>query len=518
MKHIFTAVLILWSVVHLRAQVVPAPDTINPANGNRKQQLKEIKERKKVLFSDQPGHAPTDTSLLDRSLYNKYGDLLNDDPLYNKRQPIWKPAVQVVGVNALFMGFNRYVTKEDYAYVSPSTWKTNLTSEPEWDTDKFRINFIGHPYQGTLYFNAARSQGYTYWQSLPFAVGGSLLWEYFGETTLPSYNDMIYTPLNGAALGEILYRISSNILDDRTQGGERAIREIAAGVINPVRGLNRLLQGKTFQVTNKEVYEQSPLNVTLFAGIHRLNEQQNEIFGAGGNNTMLNIQLDYGNPFEPRKRKPFDFFRLRSEFSFGSADTVGGTINNITGYGILFGRNLELGRLSLLTGAFQYYDFWDTRNFNLGALGFGGGLFTKLPLSRQIYFYNNASLGVVPLAGNSNRSAPDSVGLRDYVFAHGLQAKIESTLSLGKYASAAFVYYHFWLDTFEGLEGNNSIGILRPRVTVRLLKNLSLGYEHFGYSTNRRLQDYPDQHSIITEQKIFLQLFLEDPQRRGRYN
>jgi hypothetical protein len=104
------------------------------------------------------------------------------------------------------------------------------------------------------------------------------------------------------------------------------------------------------------------------------------------------------------------------------------------------------------------------------------------------------------------------------VFAKGLQAKIESTLSLGKYASAAFVYYHFWLHTFEGLKGSNSIGIIRPRVTVRLFKNVSLGYEHFGYATDRWLRDYPGQHSVITEQKVFLQLFLQDPHRKGRYN
>jgi hypothetical protein len=456
--------------------------------------------------------------LLDSTLFNKYGDLLNDDQEYNKRQPLWKPAAEVIGLNAGFMFFNRYIANADYGYVTLGTWKRNLREGPEWDTDEFGINFIGHPYQGTLYYNAARTQGYNYWQSAPFAIAGSLTWEYFGENTLPSYNDMIYTPLNGIALGEILYRVSSNILDDRTRGTERAIREIAAGLVNPVRGVNRLLQGKTRRLSNKEVYQKEPLNFTLFAGVHRLNDQQNDIFGEGGNKAMLSAQLDYGNPFEDRRRKPFDLFRLRTELSYGGKDTIGGTINNITGYGILFGRNSQIGKLSLLTGAFQYYDYWDTRNFELGALSFGGGVFSRLPLTPQINLYTNAHLGVVPLAGNSTRSGPDSVGLRNYVFTNGFQGKVETTLSLGKYASASLVYYHFWLHTFEGLKGSNSIGILRPRVTVRLFKNVSLGYEHFGYSTNRNLRDFPDQRSSITEQKIFLQIFLEDPQRRGRYN
>jgi hypothetical protein len=41
------------------------------------------------------------------------------------------------------------------------------------------------------------------------------MWEYFGENTRPSFNDVINTPVNGAFFGEILYRLSSNILDDR---------------------------------------------------------------------------------------------------------------------------------------------------------------------------------------------------------------------------------------------------------------------------------------------------------------
>jgi hypothetical protein len=517
MKFIYT-ILFFLAAAQLQAQVITAPDSIKPEKGNREQQLERIKARKEKLFSDSLGPEPANAVLLDTTRFNKYGDLLNDDPEYNPRQPLWKPAVQVIGVNALFMGFNRYIAKADYGYVSFSTWKRNLKEGPEWDTDEFGINFIGHPYQGTLYFNAARSQGYNYWQSLPFAVAGSLTWEYFGENTLPSYNDMIYTPLNGVALGEILYRLSSNILDDRTRGRERTIREIAAGILNPVRGVNRLLQGKTRQVTNKEVYEKEPLNITVFAGVHRLNELENDVFGPGGNNAMFSAQLDYGNPFEARKRKPFDLFRLRADFSIGSADTIGGSINNITGYGILFGRNSQVGKVSLLTGIFQYYDYWNTRNFVLGSLSYGGGIFSKVPISKQVNLYTNLHLGVVPLAGNSTRSAPDSVGFRDYVFTNGFQGKIETTLSLGKYATAALVYYHYWLHTFEGLKGSNSIGILRPRVTVRLFKNLSLGYEHFGYATNRTLRDFPDQRSSITEQKIFLQLFLEDPQRRGRYN
>ena len=54
-----------------------------------------------------------------------------------------------------------------------------------WDDNMFSTNMFAHPYHGNLYFNAARSSGYSYWQSIPYAFGGSFMWEYFGETHNP---------------------------------------------------------------------------------------------------------------------------------------------------------------------------------------------------------------------------------------------------------------------------------------------------------------------------------------------
>lgn len=41
------------------------------------------------------------------------------------------------------------------------------------------------------------------------------------ECEYPSTNDIIATPVGGAAIGKVLYRTSDLILDDRSSGGER---------------------------------------------------------------------------------------------------------------------------------------------------------------------------------------------------------------------------------------------------------------------------------------------------------
>jgi hypothetical protein len=523
MKKIFIVFFLLSSSIWIHGQTVApqnvnkvAPsDTIVPGNGTPKEQLKEIKEEKVKKLSDSTGNEPKKSALVDTTVQNKYGDLLNDDSLYNRRYPLWIPLMEVAGINASVLSMDRYMFKYDFATsVSDASWKHNVKTGWEWDTDRFGINFIGHPYSGTMSFNAGRANGYNYFQSSLFSVEGSLMWEYFGENTLPSYNDIINTPVNGAFLGEILYRLSSNILDDRTTGIGRVSREFLAGLVDPVRGVNRILQGKMFTRTNKEVYQKEPLNISLYAGLHKINDGAKP-FGKGTNSEMLNVQFDYGNPFEKRSRKPFDFFKLRTEFDFGVGRKI---LSNVNGYGILAGKNVSCGKHSVLFGAFQYSDYWDNKTFELGSIGFGGGVFSKLPLSKTSDLYTNVHLALIPFAGNSTKSGPDTSQFRDYTFGDGLEGKFESTINMGKYATASLIYYYYFIHTYVGAPGNNFIGILKPRVTVRLYKGLSIGAENFWYFDDRYLKDAPATHSVRTEQKIFLSLYIEDKQRRGHYN
>ena len=420
-------------------------DTIVPGKGTRENQLKKIEDVKVKTLSDSVGNEPKKSGLVDTTKQNKYGDLLEDDTAYNKRYPLWIPSTEVLGALTLTWALDRYALNADYAHIGFSSWKYNITNGLEWDNDRFGINFIGHPYSGTLSYNAGRANGYNFYQSFCFALGGSLMWEYFGENTRPSYNDIIYTPVNGTFFGEIFYRLSSNILDDRTRGAQRVFREIAAGLVDPMRGFNRLIQGKSFRRTNKEVYEKEPINISLYGGARILNEVPYNVFGHGRYSAMFNIQFDYGNPFELRKRKPFDFFKLRVDLNFGVGRKY---LDNILGYGILFGKNAQMGKLALLIGGYQYYDYWDNNKFELGTIGFGGGVISKYPLSKTSNLYTSIHLALVPFGGNSTKFVIDTTQVRDYNFVGGLESKFESTFNLGKYATATLRYYFYWMRTY----------------------------------------------------------------------
>lgn len=453
---------------------------------------------------------PPDT--VDKRPRNSFGDLLDDDPKYNPRTSFLVPVIRVTTSNIFGSLWARYVVKASWAKTSIQTWKDNLHSRWVWDDDKFGVNFLIHPRAGSDYFNSARSNGYGYWASVPFTALGSLEWEYFGENTKPSRNDVINTSISGAFLGEVLYRISSSILDDTKRGRSRVFREILAGIVNPTRALNRLSDGKMFRVTPVGVYQEEPLNVSLSFGAHRVNT--NDKIGTGSTNAIINLQMDYGDPFEIRRRKPFDLFRLRLESRFGEDKHI---VDNITGYGILFGKTFKSGKHGILLGIFQHYDYWDNKVFELGTIGIGPGIISRVQIGTNSDWYSGLHFGGVPLAGNSTRFGPDTSEFRDYPFGGGAEGRIEERLNLGNWVSIGFNGYYYWLFNYES-SGKSRVGILKPFITVKLHKNISLGFEHHIYYDNRFFDKSSELHLRTTEQKLFVQIFFQDRGRYGKYH
>jgi hypothetical protein len=459
--------------------------------------------------ADEKGGAfgPRVGALQEQPFVEKPVRLRVDDPEFSRRSPLLVVTLRVFSQNLLTWAVDRFVFNYPFSHIGSKTWNHNLQTGWEWDTDRLGMNFFFHPYTGGGYFMAARANGYGFLGSLPFSFFGSLMWEYFGERSLPSYNDIINTTLSGAFFGEILYRLSSNLLDDRTTGAERVFRELGAALISPGRAISRLLQGKSWRTTSKEVYQKEPLNASVYSGLHWINKGAR--FGTGSASALLNLQLDYGDPFEIRPRKPFDFFKVRIDLNYGK--NVGGNyLDNVVGYGLLLGNTIHSGDLDLLFGAFQHFNFWDSKIFELGAVGIGGGLIARWKLSGNSNFRAVFHLGVVPLgASNSPRIdiVEEGVHLRNYDYSGGADAKFESTLNLGNRGQLTAIYYFYRLYTYVGPAGFKNVQIFRPRVALRILGNLSLGFEYAWYHKASHFRDFPDVHVTNGEQKLYMMLY-----------
>src|SRR5262249_42274866 len=153
----------------------------------------------------------------------------------------WAAAGEVAALELIPWAYDRYIADQEWARISTDTVKDNFDTGFVYDHDDFPTNQFGHPYHGSTFFNAARSNGYGYWSSGLFTLAGSLVWECCMENTAPSKNDLVNTTLGGMTRGEVAHRLSAMILDNTASGGERVWRELGAALINPVGACNRLL-------------------------------------------------------------------------------------------------------------------------------------------------------------------------------------------------------------------------------------------------------------------------------------
>ncbi len=441
-------------------------------------------------------------SYRDSAVSNIYGDLLDDDPIANPRSPVWVPILETFGGNVFLWSIDKFVSNEDFSNIGFQSWKRNIKVGWEWDSDAFEMNHFFHPYGGSLAFDGGRANGYSFFESAFFSFGSSLMWEYFGENTLPSYNDQINTTLSGMFGGEILYRLSSNVLDDRTTGAERFFRELLAAAICPKRGFTRFVQGRLFRVSSEEVYQKEPLNVTFSLGEHNVNNGSS--FGTGSTSVLANAQFVYGNPFEDRTRKPFDFFNLRFDMNFGAGDRI---IDNITGYGLLYGSNGTAGNFKIMTGVFQHFDYWDNTIYQFTTLAFGGGIVSQLPILKEYTMETTIHMGLVPLGAVSSPNV--SVGDRNYDYSGGVETKFGNVLDFG-WGSLTTDYFLYWLRTYVGAAGYNVVSIFKPRFAVHLYRNMNVGFEYLVYQRSGYFDNYPTFSSLHTEQKIYFTMNLEN--------
>ncbi len=109
----------------------------------------------------------------------------------------------------------RSVTKWEESYIDDATsnFKRAFTEAPVWDEDHWEINYVGHPYVGSLFYNTVRSQGGTMFHSFLFSAFASTSWEYLyeGAAEQPSIQDLIVTPVVGSILGELIHQATSSM-------------------------------------------------------------------------------------------------------------------------------------------------------------------------------------------------------------------------------------------------------------------------------------------------------------------
>lgn len=270
----------------------------------------------------------------------------------------WRASAETVGFNLGLWAFDRYVQKGHYAYISWNTIKENFRHGFEWDDDHLHTNMFDHPYCGSFYYNAGRSNGFNFWQSELFAIGGSAMWELFMECEYPSTNDIIATPIGGAAIGEVLYRTSDLIIDDRTTGAARFGRELAAFVVDPMKGFTRIVTGRAWKhrPTTGRRFGIPPVSVQLSAGARLLALYGNDNgMRAGG---VLEVDIEYGDRYAEKTHAPYDYFSFLMELQAIRTQPL---ISRVEIMGRLLSKEVvDRRNFNLNVGLYQHFDYFDS--------------------------------------------------------------------------------------------------------------------------------------------------------------
>lgn len=430
-----------------------------------------------------------------------------DDPM-RQRKHLWKAALEAFGINVGVQCFDQFVMNEDFAKISLRSIKNNIKTGFVWDNDQFSTNLFAHPYHGGLYFNSARSNGLTFWESVPYSFCGSLMWETTCEIEPPAINDLMATTFGGVCIGEVTNRVSNLVYDDRLSGFPRFAREFLATLICPIKGLNRILTGDAWRVRGSYYkyhdYDKLPISFATTVG-YRYLADNNALFRGEGN-PFVQFNLAYGDPFDGDTNKPYDYFTANVTLGLSGNQPL---ITGVHLLGRLWSAPVVMDKaMDMQFGIFQHFNYFDSKPVKDGtslvpyriseAASVGPGIICRfhkvgnLTKLEQRLFVDGILLG-------GSLSDYYNVIDRDYNMGSGYSVKASSLLEFGRvgYFTIGADYYRIF--TWKGYEkkdlentnpiylnaqgdkGNASLLVLNARFGLKVSNSVSLDLKVSNY-------------------------------------
>jgi hypothetical protein len=416
-----------------------------------------------------------------------------------RRYPL-AAAGEIIALQVVPWYFNRHVSDDTTAAVSFGSWSRNIQRGFEWDNNGFPTNMFMHPYHGNLFFNSARTNGFTYWQSLPFAFAGSMLWEMFGENNRPAINDWVATSVGGTAIGEALHRTSRMVWDNEATGFERTWREFAGFFLNPVGGFNRAARGEMSRVgPNPANRMPDQSGAFLQVGMRSVEEGEASVMSQ---HWYVDVTLEYGDPFAGEILEPFDAFQLSAQVNGSDKSALG----RLQVQGVLWGRSLSRSLSARhVVSLMQNFDYINNEAYETGGQRLSGALLSDYRLGDGASLATTVQGALLLLWGVSSDYA-ELVG-RDYDFGPGTGLRVEGALNALRTQLVEVSYDLLWQYTLNGVKGHNFIHLLWARASTPIWRTLGAGAEFRLQSRSSVYRDFPDVKRTVPEFRAFLKLY-----------
>ena len=405
-------------------------------------------------------------------------------------------AGEVVAANLVVWIYDRYIRENGTNpgfRIGFNSFEENIKNGFEWDDNNFSTNQFAHPFHGSLYFNAARSNGMSYWESIPFAWAGSFMWEYFGEVHHASMNDWIATSMGGNTLGETLHRLSVMLTDNTATGSSRTWGEVGGTLINPVRGFTRLVTGD-FNRVHPNPPDRFPhsSSISYRVGLRTVGDEN--LWTADTSRVFMELTTNMGDPFAGDTKKPFESFDFHLQLNFGDKATLG----RAQASGLLFAAPVfgtEGARH--LVGATQHFDYFNNNAFELGGQSLAASFFSQMRSGPDFAVRTQLHLNAVVMAGT--KSDYPSISGREYDFGPGLGFKFGGTFYYKRHPFLTLAHSQFWIHSVNGNSAEHLISGSRARIDIPLTRGFSVGADYVLYLADRNYRDFPDVHQRVPE-------------------
>ncbi len=193
---------------------------------------------KRVLINSQGQYIDTQTNQI-LSFDEAYNLLWKEKPKFRFFTRATIEMGAILGIGMIKYWLTPSVNSVDWDYrFNWENWRKRLLTYDAWrfDDNRISINTYEHVLGGVLYYFVPRSLGASMLESFLFALAASAIWELLIEfREVVSVNDMIFTPVGGMALGEVLFQLSKFF----QRGSDTAINQVLSSIFG-VAGVSNL--------------------------------------------------------------------------------------------------------------------------------------------------------------------------------------------------------------------------------------------------------------------------------------